>query len=65
MKVMGIDIGTTSVGLSVLDRQTRRQVKADTIPGGSFIRTDRPWEKLQKVDEIEKKVIDAVQELLS
>lgn len=65
MKVMGIDIGTTSVGLSVLDRQTRRQVKAETIPGGSFIRTNRPWEKLQKVDEIEKKVIDAVQELLS
>ena len=36
MKRMGIDIGTTSVSLSVLDRDTRKQVKAETIPGGSF-----------------------------
>ena len=65
MKRMGIDIGTTSVSLSVLDRDTRKQVKAETIPGGSFIRTDSPWEKLQNVDEIEKKVTYAVQKLLS
>ena len=43
MKTLGIDIGTTSVSLSVLDGESGEQIKAVTVGNDSFIETAEPW----------------------
>ena len=65
MKVLGIDIGTTSVSLSVLDGESGEQVKAVTVGNDSFIETAEPWARLQDAEVIRRKVLEETERILS
>lgn len=65
MKVLGIDIGTTSISFAVLEKESRSLVKTVTVGNDSFIQTKNSWEKIQDAAVIERKVLDTVQKLLS
>lgn len=61
MKVIGIDIGTTSIcGISV-DTDSGRVLKSETLPNDAFIKTDFEFERIQNPE----KIMDKVEELLS
>ena len=65
MKTLGIDIGTTSVSLSVLDGESGEQVKAVTVGNDSFIETAEPWARLQDAEVIRRKVLEETERILS
>ena len=65
MKTLGIDIGTTSVSLSVLDGESGEQVKAVTVGNDSFIETAEPWARLQDAEAIRHKVLEETERILS
>ena len=47
MQVAGVDIGTTTISAVVLDPEKQTVLDARTIPNGSFLPTDHPWERIQ------------------
>lgn len=47
MKAIGIDIGTTTISAVVLDTEKEQVLEAKTIQNGSFISTEREWERIQ------------------
>lgn len=63
MKILGIDIGTTSISLAVLEKESQALVRTVTIRNDSFLQTSENWKKLQKVEIIERKVTDEIQKL--
>lgn len=65
MKTLGIDIGTTSVSLSVLDGESGEQVKTVTVGNDSFIETAEPWARLQDAEVIRRKVLEETERILS
>lgn len=65
MRILGIDIGTTSISFAVLERENREVLRTWTIKNDSFIRTVHQWEKLQDPQVIEKKVMDMLTEICS
>ena len=65
MKTLGIDIGTTSVSLSVLDGESGEQIKAVTVGNDSFIETAEPWARLQDAEVIRRKVLEETERILS
>lgn len=64
MKAAGLDIGTTTVSAVVLDVEQGTVVESRTIPNGSFIRTDRKWEKIQDAALLCGKAEAVLEELL-
>ena len=52
MKVIGIDIGTTTISLVVLDTEKKAVLESRTVPNGTFIRTEKEWERIQNPDRI-------------
>ena len=60
MKVIGIDIGTTSICGVVLDRTDGRVECSKTVNSESFISTPNEWEKIQDV----KKIISIATDIL-
>ncbi len=64
MKALGLDIGTTTISAVVVGMEEREILKAYTIPNGSFIETDLPWEKIQDPDKIMQKVLGLLEEIL-
>ena len=48
MKVLGIDIGTTTISLVVLDPDRKKVWESRTIFNGTFIETAREWERSQE-----------------
>ena len=62
MKVLGLDIGTTTVSAVVVEGTT--VLEAMTLPNGSFLPTQNPWEKVQNVTYIRKTALEAVNTLL-
>lgn len=65
MYAIGIDIGTTSICGVLIDAKTGEMKKSVTRNSDSFIKTDKPWEKIQDVSIIEKKVFEILDELFS
>ena len=51
MKIIGIDIGTTSISSVVLDGETETQVAAKTLPNDTA-RAGHSWERMQDADRI-------------
>lgn len=51
MRVIGIDIGTTSISSVVLDGETETQVAAKTLPNDT-VRAGHSWERMQDADRI-------------
>lgn len=64
MKALGLDIGTTTISAVVVGMEEREILKAYTIPNGSFIKTDLPWEKIQDPDKIMQKALGLLEEIL-
>ena len=60
MKIIGIDIGTTSICGIVFDAESQNIVASKTLPNNSFIRTENSFEKIQNPDLI----MDTVHEIL-
>lgn len=52
MKVIGIDIGTTSICGVVLDAENGKVYKSKTVNSEAFIDTPFEWEKIQDVEKI-------------
>ncbi len=52
MKVIGIDIGTTSICGVVLDAESGKVFKSKTVNSQAFIDTPHEWEKIQDVNKI-------------
>lgn len=52
MKLIGIDIGTTTISIVVLDMATAEVVEARTIQNDSFVVTENRWERIQDPERI-------------
>jgi len=62
MKLLGLDIGTTTVSAVVVEEGN--VLASLTLKNGSFLPTDRPWEKIQDPDYIRRTALSAVEQLL-
>lgn len=62
MKILGLDIGSTTVSAVVVE--DGNVLSALTLKNGSFIDTGKPWEKIQDPAYIRTTALQAVQELL-
>lgn len=60
MKLIGIDIGTTSICGIVFDTETQNIIKSETLPNNSFIKSEYAFEKIQNPEII----MDTVNEIL-
>ena len=64
MKNIGIDIGTTTISVVVVDTNSLTVVHSNTLRNDSFIPTEHPWERIQDVQQILIKVRTALEEVL-
>ena len=62
MKILGLDIGTTTISTVVVEGT--RVLDALTLPNGAFLPTPNSWEKMQDVAYIRKTALEAVDSLL-
>ena len=63
MKVLGLDIGTTTVSAVVVE--DRLVLSSITLKNGSFIHTENSWEKVQDPEYIRNTALQAVESMLS
>ncbi len=63
MKVIGIDIGTTSICGVVADVDSGKILKSVTLPNESFISTDKEYERIQDTSVILNSVYTLLNEL--
>lgn len=64
MKAVGIDIGTTTISALVLETDGRIAVEAKTIPNGTFLPAEHPWERCQDAFAVVDKAKDLLDGLL-
>ena len=62
MKIIGMDIGTTSICGIVFDTETRNIVSSKTLPNNSFIKTENSYEKIQNPEIIMNTVNEILEE---
>lgn len=55
MLTLGLDIGTTTISIVVMDKEKQKVVEAGNVLNDSFIPTEHEWEKMQDPDRILKK----------
>ena len=65
MKIIGIDIGTTSISIVLISLPEGTLLQAVTLPNDTFLPTAHPWERLQDPAAILTKVLPALDGLLS
>ena len=65
MKSIGIDIGTTTISLVVLDTEKKMVLESRTISNGTFIETGNDWERIQEPSKIIEKAVNVLDELLA
>ena len=65
MNVIGIDIGTTTIGVSAVDSKSGETVKSITVNSESFIPTEKTYEKIQSVDTIVGKVMTLLDTIMA
>lgn len=65
MKVIGLDIGTTTVCAVVIDAVKGDVLKSVTLPNDTFLDNTKPFEKIQDPEKILSKAMSLVDELLS
>lgn len=63
MKIIGIDIGTTSICGVVVETENGEILKSLTKPNLSFIKTEKSYEKIQDTEIIMQSVYDLLSEL--
>ncbi len=64
MKVIGLDIGTTTVCAVVLDARKGDVIKSITLPNDTFLDNTKPFEKIQDPEKILSKAMSLVDGLL-
>lgn len=64
MKIVGIDIGTTSICGVLIDAVSGKLLKSITKNSDAFIKTDNDWEKIQSPQIIVDKAICILNELV-
>lgn len=64
MKVIGIDIGTTSICGILIDAKCGEVLKSITKNSDAFIKTENEWEKIQDVEKIITMAIGITDELI-
>ena len=64
MKNIGIDIGTTTISIIVMNDRKYMPEKTYTLANGIFLPTSHPWERLQDVHVIHSKVNQALEEIM-
>jgi len=65
MITVGLDIGTTSISLVVMDTADREILRSKTIPNGCFIQTGNGWERIQDAQRLADKAIGLLDGLLA
>lgn len=60
MKAIGIDLGTTSICGVVIDTDSGKVLKSETVNSNAFIPKDNDWEKVQNVSVIIEKAVKIV-----
>lgn len=63
MKSVGIDIGTTTISIVVVEQTEGKVIEAKTLQNGSFVYSQNEWERIQDVSMIIQKVMDALEEI--
>lgn len=64
MLTLGLDIGTTTISIVVMDRVNKKVVETGNIPNDSFLKTENFWEKTQDAELILKKTVKLLNEYL-
>lgn len=64
MNIMGIDIGTTSISMVLLDSKTKELVARETVNHGSFLPGETPEDKIQDPERIWRFVKEKSDELI-
>ncbi len=65
MKSIGIDLGTTTISINVVEDSGPRVWRKLTLPNDGFLATDHPWERVQDPDRIVHRAKTALEELLA
>lgn len=60
MKAIGIDLGTTSICAVVIDTDSGKVLRSETVNSNAFITTPYEWEKVQNVSLIIDKAVSMV-----
>lgn len=63
MKIIGLDIGTTSICGVCVNAENGEILKAVTKANNSFVKSDKSYEKIQNPDEIMETVYSVMEEL--
>lgn len=63
MKIIGIDIGTTSICGIVFDTESGNIIKSKTLPNTSFVKSEKSYERIQNPEIIMNTVYDLIAEL--
>ena len=64
MKVMGIDIGTTSISIVLLDSETGELIARETLNHKSFLAGETPEDKIQDPERILRLTQEKAKELI-
>ncbi len=63
MKILGLDIGTTTISAVVLENG--KSLESETLRNDSFNLTENAWERIQSPEYIRKMSLDAVKTLIA
>ena len=64
MKIIGIDIGTTTISAVVMDPDSLAVVYKRTVKNNSFLPTQQPWQRIQDVQKIMNAAKALLEEIL-
>ena len=64
MKSIGIDIGTTTVSMNLVDAENPQVIEKRTLENGSFLKTSFSWERVQDTEVILSRILPVLEELL-
>ncbi len=63
MKIVGVDIGTTTISMVVVEEDSLEAVERHTIPNNCFL-SGRPWERVQDAEEIVRRAKETLDQIL-
>lgn len=65
MKILGIDIGTTTISAVVADSKNKEVIQAYTVENQSFLKSEKVWEKVQNPQSILEKTSALLENILN
>lgn len=64
MKIVGVDIGTTTISMVVVEKDSLEAVEKYTIPNNCFL-PGQPWERIQDAQEIVRRAKETLDQILN